>query len=41
VLLISKMWSSLSTRGVIRRWWKLAMTDVTPAQSPPAITGHW
>jgi hypothetical protein len=25
VSLISKMWSSLSMRGMIRRWWKLAM----------------
>jgi hypothetical protein len=28
--LISKMRSSLSMRGMHRRWWKLAMTDVTP-----------
>jgi hypothetical protein len=30
VSLISKMRSSLSMRGMIRGWWKLAMTDVTP-----------
>jgi hypothetical protein len=31
VSLISKMWSSLSMRGMIRRWWKLAMIKATPS----------
>jgi hypothetical protein len=35
------MRSFLSMRGMIRRWWKLVMTDVTPARYPLAGTGQW
>jgi hypothetical protein len=29
--LISKMWSSLSMRGTIPRWWRLAMIEAAPS----------
>jgi hypothetical protein len=28
---ISKMWSSLSMRGMIRRWWRFARTEAAPS----------
>jgi hypothetical protein len=35
VLLISQMWSSLSMRGTIRLWWRLARTEAAPTRHPP------
>jgi hypothetical protein len=41
VSLISKMQRSLSMRGTIRRWWKLAMIEAAPSPVSARCRRWW